>query len=92
MQNFLSLGLCIYLQWYKPFASNFQNNVETFNELTTLTLTYFLLCFTDFVPAAETRNDLGYYYNAVTFANLTVHVCIMLKSSVSKIIMRLKKK
>ena len=51
-QNFVSLGMVIYLQWYKPFEQNFNNNIETFNEATALVMTYFLLCFTDFVPEA----------------------------------------
>ena len=55
IQNFISLSMCIYLQWYRPFATNFMNNMETFNEITILVLTYFLFCFTDFVPEPETR-------------------------------------
>ena len=42
--------------------SNFVNNVDTFDECTIIVLTYFLMCFTDFVPLAETRYELGEYY------------------------------
>ena len=55
IQNFISLFMCMYLQWYRPFATKFTNNIETFNEVTILVLTYFLFCFTDFVPESETR-------------------------------------
>ena len=55
--------------------------METFNEGTILMLTYFLFCFTNFVPEPETRNDLGNFYNAVTFSNIGVHMFIMLKGS-----------
>ena len=42
MQNFISLGMCIFLQLYKPLESNFANNIETFNEITVIVMTYFL--------------------------------------------------
>ena len=85
VQNFVSLLIVIYLQWYMPFESHFMNNIETFNELTALVLTYFLFCFTDFVPEPETRNDLGAYYNYVSFANIGVHISTMLYDSFQKI-------
>ena len=81
MQNFISVGLCIYLQWYKPFESKFNNNIETFNEATAVVLTYLLFCFTDYVPDAATRYDLGFIYNAIIFSNIAVHVIIMLFGS-----------
>ena len=56
LQSFISVGMCIYLQWYKPFDSKFTDNMETFNEATVVVLTYFLFCFTDFVPESKTRN------------------------------------
>ena len=59
--------------------------METFNELTALVLTYFLFCFTDFVPEPGTRSDLGSYYNYVSFSNIGVHLSIMLFSSFIKI-------
>ena len=85
VQNFISLLIVIYLQWYMPFESRFMNNIETFNELTALVLTYFLFCFTDFVAEPETRNDLGAYYNYVSFTNIGVHISIMLYDSFKKI-------
>ena len=44
-------------------------------------LTYFLICFSDFVPDAATRNDLGMYYQSVTFTNIAVHMLIMIRTS-----------
>ena len=81
VQNFLSLAMSIYLQWFKPLESNFANNIETFNEVTTIVLTYFLLCFSDFVPEPETRSELGIHYNNTTFLNMAVHLYIMLRGS-----------
>ena len=81
----VSLGMCMYLQWYRPFADNFLNHIEAFNEATMLALTYFLFCFTDFVPDAETRYKLGFAYIATSFVNLAVHMVIMLRGSFIKV-------
>ena len=55
--------------------------METFNEVTALGLTYFLFCFSDFVPDAVARSDLGYYYAALTCLNIAVHLCFMICST-----------
>ena len=73
--------MIIYLQWYQPFDLKSATHIETFNEVTVITLTYFLFCFTDFVAQAETRNSLGMYYNGVIFANIAVHMLIMLRNT-----------
>ena len=76
--------MCMYLLWYRPFAQNSLNHIEAFNEATILVLTYFLLCFTDFVLDAETRYNLGFYYIATSFFNMAVHMFLMLRSSFIK--------
>ena len=81
-QTFMALGMAIFLHGSRPLESKFANNVEIGNEYTTLTLAYFLMCFTDFVPESSTRYDLGAYYIYVKFANIGVHLFIMLFSSV----------
>ena len=85
VQNFLSLLIVIYLQWYKPLETKYLNDIETFNEVTALVLTYFLFCFTDFVPEPEMRNNLGSYYNYVSFSNIGVHISFMLITSIISI-------
>ena len=90
--NCISLGMLIYLQWYRPFENDAANNIETFNELTVIFLTYFLFCFTDFVPEPEIRSDLGSYYNYVTFTNIAVHMFLMLRSSFSAIRLKIRRK
>ena len=79
--NFISLGMLIYLQWYRPYLDHAINNIETFNEITVIILAYFLFCFTDFVPEPETRNDLGQYYYSITFLNIALHMFIIFKTS-----------
>ena len=73
--------MIIYLQWYRPFEEKAMNKIETFNEVTIVILTYFLFCFTDFVPEAQTRHGLGAYYSGVTLLNIAVHMIIMLRHS-----------
>ena len=74
--------MVVFLQWYKPMESRFANNVETFNECTILVLTYFLFCFTDYVPESEMRSELGEYYNYVNFSNIGVHFFLMISSTI----------
>ena len=77
--------MCIYFQSYRPLAENSLNRIEAFNEATILLLTYFLFCFTDLVPEAVTRYELGFVYIATNFVHLVVHIVIMLRSSFVKI-------
>ena len=83
--------MCIHLQWYKPYLSRFMNNVETFNEVTILFLNYCLFCFTDFVPEARTRNDLGFHYNNIALINVAFHFLIIFGSSLRKVRLLIKR-
>ena len=85
VQTFVAVGMVIYVQWYKPYETNFANNMETFNEATILMLNYYLFCFTDFVPIATIRNDLGVYYIYTSFFNIAVHLLIMFYNSILQI-------
>lgn len=58
--------------------------MESFNELTTIVLGYFLLWFTDYVPSASTRSLFGFGYIATNFANMAVHLVSMLNSGLRK--------
>ena len=60
--------------------------------MTVLILTYFLLCFTDFVLEPEMRNDLGGYYNYITFMNIAVHMFIMFRSSFVALRLKIRKR
>ena len=86
------MAMIIYLKWYRPFEEKARINIETFNEVTIIVMTYFLFCFTDFVPEPEIRNDLGSYYNYVTFTNIAVHLFLMFRSSLSAIRLKIRKK
>ena len=66
--------------------------METFNECTLLVLGYFLMCFTDFVPEAEARSELGEYYNYITYTNICVHLIFMIRSAIITIKLRLRRR
>ena len=95
LQIFVSVILVIYIGWSRPLDSNFANNIEIFNEMTTLWILQLMMCFSDFVGEAEMRNEIGkafigliLFYVAVHFFFLTVDC---LKSIISSLINRFKK-
>ena len=48
--------MIIFLQWVRPYETNFATNLETFNEVLNMFTFYLLMCFSDFVGEAETRS------------------------------------
>ena len=58
--------------------SKFANRLETFNEACVLFLTYVAMCFTDFVPDPEVRNDLGLLYIVLNCSMIFVHLAMLI--------------
>lgn len=81
--NSVALAAIIFNTWHKPHKSKVDGHFENFNDVTTLLFTYHLWCFTNFVPSAETRSELGLSFIGVMFGNITVHLFRMLYNSVS---------
>ena len=77
--------MIFYLQLCKPLESRLAQRIELMNECTAIFLTYALLCFTDFVPSEETRNDIGYYYIAVSSANILVHFIVLVVETLHRV-------
>ena len=46
---------------------------------------YHLMCFSDFVPEAETRNLLGYTFIGVAAVNILTHVILMMRDNFFKL-------
>ena len=63
-----------------------------YDEVTTIVLLYTLLLFTDFVPYAVTRHNIGYFYISICGLNMVVHLTIMVVLSVKGCIFWRKKK
>ena len=81
--------MIIYLTYFRPMKSNFKNKIEIYNECTCVVLMYHLMCFSDFVPNASTRSELGKSFIFFIFLNVSVHLFFMLKESYSKLKLRL---
>ena len=84
-QTAISTAMVIYLLQYWPYEERSRTKIETFNECTLVILTYFLFCFSDFLPEAETRNGLGFYYNGLILLNVGFHLYIMLRTKYGEI-------
>jgi len=81
----MSLAIIGYLAFFKPLESPLDLGLEIFDEWTILNLTYMLMCFSDFVPEEVTRSYIGWFYIAVSTANILVHLIIILRSSTYKL-------
>ena len=77
--------MVIYLIYFEPMESKFSNRMETFNECTCVLLMYHIMCFSDFVPEAETRSSLGISFIVCIFGNVTVHLFFMAKDNYHKL-------
>ena len=73
--------MLIYLVYFRPLESKFLNIMEAFNEVTCILLMYHLQLFTDFVPLAETRSDLGISFITFISLNVAVHVFFLLRQN-----------
>ena len=60
--NIISLGLLVFYIGQQPFTSRFVFNLEVLNELFIYISSFFLMCFTDFVPNPVDRYDIGAIY------------------------------
>ena len=86
MQLGVSVGLVIFMGWFRPLDTRFANNMEMFNEIITLCALYLMLCFSDFVGDPETRSFCGialisviclYAANHILF--LVINVCMQVR-------------
>ena len=82
----ISVGLVIFMGWFRPLDTSFANNMEMFNEIITLCALYLMMCFSDFVGDPETRSLCGiafifviclYAANHILF--LLINVCMQVR-------------
>lgn len=91
-QYLFSVFMVIYLTYFRPLELFFTNRLEAFNECCCVVLMYHIMCFSDFVPSAETRNGLGYSFIVSIFANVAVHLFFMLRESYLRMKRRIMRK
>jgi hypothetical protein len=70
-----------YLLKVRPFTENFNNNLETFNEICILIGTYHLLAFTDFVDDPLLKYKMGWSLIIISLLNIAVNVSIIFWSA-----------
>lgn len=70
-----------YLFKIRPFAENFNNNLETFNELCILIGTYHLIAFTDFVDDSILKYKMGWSLIIISLLNIAVNISIIVWSA-----------
>ena len=81
VQLLSTILMIIYLLEFRPLETPFANRMEIMNEVTTLLLTYGLMCFTKFLPDPEMRNNGGFLYIGVLAGNILVHLTFMVGST-----------
>ena len=79
----LQLG---YLLHFKPFDGSFAQKLEEFNEWCTMLLIGILYCMTEYVPSAEDKYLIGFFFIALIVSNLATHLFFLLREVVSSLL------
>jgi hypothetical protein len=84
------LAVIIMLGLISPLAEKFDNKIELYDSLTILLLSYCLFLFTDFVPDAFIRYQVGFFMIFLTAQNILINVYLMSKEPVKLLFEKLK--
>ena len=71
--------------------TTFDNNLEIFNEITVLVLSYIILCFTEAVGDPETRSKYGQMFISICIINVFVHLILLAMETIGNIVKFFKK-
>ena len=74
IQTLCTLIMITILLCYRIKDENKIRNLELFNEVTLLLLTYLILVFSEYVPNSKTRHTMGYWWIGIQLFNLLVHI------------------
>ena len=80
-QLVLTMVSLIFLLHYDMYLERLVENLEIFNEVTTLVLLYHLLGFTKFVSDKQTQYFIGFSFVFYLCGNMATHVFFLLRSS-----------
>jgi hypothetical protein len=69
--------MVVLVGYIRPFEMRSENNLELFNEFTTLVVNYHLMCFTSFVPDPDTRELIGTSLVYCTGGNLMINLMLV---------------
>jgi hypothetical protein len=51
--------MIIYILYVRPFKERYKNNLESFNEISILVISYHLLFYTDFIQDEDMKSSFG---------------------------------
>lgn len=74
--------MMIFLVCVKPLDQEVFNNLEMLNEIFILISSYFMYLFTDFVPDAEMRLQIGWIYVMILSVNFAINWLGIMASAV----------
>ena len=81
LQVMSQLAFCffsiIFVYINRPFEEDIANKLDMFNEVTTVVLLYMIYNFSDLIPDEENRYLVGYFFVAILFINLSVHLTLI---------------
>jgi hypothetical protein len=63
---------------YKPFKEKSTQRTELFTEVCFYLFGYTVMCFTNFVPDAETRFQIGWVSNGIISLNLVANIVLII--------------
>ena len=87
---FPTIAVIILLGQISPLAEKIDNKIENYDNITVLLLSYCLFLFTDFVPDAFIRYQVGFFMIFLTTQNIIVNIYIMSKEPVKLLVEKLK--
>ena len=77
----VQLAFCFFSLFFvflnRPFDEEITNRLDMFNEATTVVLLYMIYNFSDLIPDEENRYMVGYFFVAILFGNLSVHLTLI---------------
>lgn len=74
----------------RPLTMKYLNIMELFNEVTLLICSYYLFCFTSFVPDVEFRYFLGWIFIGIVALNIIVNWGVLMYKVFSLIINKIR--
>ena len=77
---FMTMISAIYLLTFKPFAEPLLQNLEVFNEGTSIVLLCITMLFTEYARGDEDRANASLMFNSMMLLNITVHLFFLVRS------------
>ena len=59
--------------------------LEMFNEIIIMGCAYFMMCYTDWIPKAETRYIVGWYFIALILVHVGTHMSFLVVNTITAI-------